>query len=694
MNARDNSYHRLKSFAIGFKDRFALLLVRSSHFDVQREWQERLSDDLKKENIQVVHIRGDDLADVFDNSDVLVSITSIIQNYIPKKERYLLSFSHFDYYMMPTFSNNLKGKDLLSENYRPEPAPPSFVQRLNVERDAIVKAFPVPIIFWASAAAVRQLAEYAPDFYDFRQFIIDLPQPTELRTLPSLPRASFIKIPKPEPLTEKTIRQLNEELESLRSQNRNEEEGKRLINILNDMATYNGSEENWNIGLSQLKEALDEAKRLNLMELQANIEGEIALFHQKLNHQDDALLHQEKANALYLYLAEKNSAIYLPGFINMLNQKAIMLVEMDKRIAAHQVYREAIKLSRELFRKEKQSNAPLLAEVLNNSAMLLTELGQWKKAEAYYQEAIELYRILPNIRYRILLALVLNNLGNLMATMNRLDEALPFHQEALHLRKLSFNANPKRYRADLSQSLYNLSLIMAEMGNFQQAKKIFDEFLKTMSYLTEYNYEFLGCGDNRTHIHGFRIELGEIETLLGQHPAVQDVLAMAREGITNGSGLTAYISLKKGQTLKPDELENFLREKLPEYMIPAHFIPLENVPLTIIGDFDRKGLPGSNNGKKTKKEKAFTSPRNDIERTLCEIWSEVLGVVKVDIHDNFYELGGDSLKVVILVSIIHDIFNVDIEIKKVFQFPTVETQAEIIQEKLQENVKIVEEAPK
>ncbi|MCP5045930.1 MAG: hypothetical protein GY940_02090, partial [bacterium] len=118
MEDQDKIYRRLLSSASGFKDRFALLLVKSSHFDVQREWRERLTDDLKRENVQVVHIRGDEMP------EELSSITSFVQSRVPSSGRWILSLSHFDYYMMPTFSSSLKGKNLLSENYEPAPAPP------------------------------------------------------------------------------------------------------------------------------------------------------------------------------------------------------------------------------------------------------------------------------------------------------------------------------------------------------------------------------------------------------------------------------------------------------------------------------------------------------------------------------------------------------------------------------------------
>ncbi|MCU0287071.1 MAG: hypothetical protein MUF15_11825 [Acidobacteria bacterium] len=130
-----------------------------------------LKQDLEKENIQIIHVRGDEFP------DELLSITSFLQQRVPASGRWILSLSNLDYLMKPTYPNKLEEKHLISQEYHPFSKPSTFLLRLNFERDAIVKTFPVPVIFWVSEAAIRQMAEHAPDFYDFRRFIIDLPQP-------------------------------------------------------------------------------------------------------------------------------------------------------------------------------------------------------------------------------------------------------------------------------------------------------------------------------------------------------------------------------------------------------------------------------------------------------------------------------------------------------------------------------------
>ncbi|MCP4150461.1 MAG: hypothetical protein GY757_22125, partial [bacterium] len=117
-NSKD--YQRLLSFAVGFKNRFALLLARTSFSDIREKWLTQLTEDLKKENIRVVHIHGDSREGNSENS-----IISLIRKHIPVSGRYILSISRFDYHMLPKFPENLKEKDLLSESYSPTPSPSS-----------------------------------------------------------------------------------------------------------------------------------------------------------------------------------------------------------------------------------------------------------------------------------------------------------------------------------------------------------------------------------------------------------------------------------------------------------------------------------------------------------------------------------------------------------------------------------------
>src|SRR5947209_4737662 len=156
--------------------------------------------------------------------------------------------------------------------------------------------------------------------------------------------------------------------------------------------------------------------------------------------------------------------------------------------------------------------------------------------------------------------------------------------------------------------------------------------------------EFLGRVDHQVKIRGFRIELGEIEAVLGQHPDIKEVVVLAREDASDAPGdkrLVAY--LVPQVPLFVEDLRNFLKDKLPHYMIPAAFVFLDALPLLTNGKVDRKALPAPDM-LRPKLEEAFVAPRNPVEETLVRIWSKILGIDKVGIHDNFFALGGASIQ--------------------------------------------------
>ena len=154
--------------------------------------------------------------------------------------------------------------------------------------------------------------------------------------------------------------------------------------------------------------------------------------------------------------------------------------------------------------------------------------------------------------------------------------------------------------------------------------------------------EFLGRIDNQVKIRGFRIELGEIEIALGEHPAVQEAIVLAREDTPTHKRLVAYVTLHPHKTLTISELHNFLRNRLPDYMLPAVLVQLDMMPLNANGKVDRHALPAPEIGR-PKLAQAFAAPRTPVEKRLVRIWREVLGIGQVGIHDNFFELGGDSI---------------------------------------------------
>jgi non-ribosomal peptide synthase protein (TIGR01720 family) len=161
-------------------------------------------------------------------------------------------------------------------------------------------------------------------------------------------------------------------------------------------------------------------------------------------------------------------------------------------------------------------------------------------------------------------------------------------------------------------------------------------------YLPDGNIEFLGRLDDQVKIRGFRIELGEIEAVLGQHPAVQETLVVVREDIPSNKRLVAYVVPKQSPAPSMQELHHFLKQQLPEYMVPSAFVLLDALPLTPNGKVDRRALPAPDT---TRPELAgaYVAPRTSVEELLAGFWADVLGLEKVGIHDNFFEVGGDSI---------------------------------------------------
>ncbi|HSE17005.1 MAG TPA: amino acid adenylation domain-containing protein [Pyrinomonadaceae bacterium] len=182
--------------------------------------------------------------------------------------------------------------------------------------------------------------------------------------------------------------------------------------------------------------------------------------------------------------------------------------------------------------------------------------------------------------------------------------------------------------------------------------------------------EYLGRIDQQVKIRGFRIELAEIESALGQHPEVKECAVVMRQSPNGDRSLLAYVvPYQQKATIRSGELRAFLRKTLPEYMIPSQFSSLEEMPLTSNGKLDRKSLPAPRQSRGDLG--SYVAPRNLVEQAMTEIWSQVLQVDRVGIHDNFFALGGHSLLATQLLSRIRRVLNVEVPLRKLFEFPTI-----------------------
>ncbi|MFE9943147.1 non-ribosomal peptide synthase/polyketide synthase [Bacillus velezensis] len=193
-------------------------------------------------------------------------------------------------------------------------------------------------------------------------------------------------------------------------------------------------------------------------------------------------------------------------------------------------------------------------------------------------------------------------------------------------------------------------------------------------WLPDGNIEYLGRIDHQVKIRGYRIELGEVEAQLLKIEAVQEAVVTALEDGDGEKQLCAYFSANT--ELMVSELRIALSQELPGYMIPSYFIQLERLPLTANGKIDRKALPAPEGGVQTGTE--YVAPRTAAEAQLAHIWQEVLGLPRIGVKDNFFDIGGHSLRATTLTAKLHKEMGVSLPLREVFRSPTIEEMAETI----------------
>ncbi|MCI0574921.1 MAG: thioesterase domain-containing protein, partial [Chloroflexi bacterium] len=191
--------------------------------------------------------------------------------------------------------------------------------------------------------------------------------------------------------------------------------------------------------------------------------------------------------------------------------------------------------------------------------------------------------------------------------------------------------------------------------------------------------EFLGRKDAQVKIRGYRIEPGEVEAVLGQHPLVREAVVTVRQGAAGDKYLAAYVVSRPGKQLAENEIRDFLRARLPEYMVPAAFVVLDTLPLTPNGKIDRQALPAPERSN-LELAKTAVPARDALELKLVRIWEEVLDVRPVGVNHNFFELGGHSLLAVRLMARIRQELTVELPLTTLFQSPTVQGLAAVLRQ--------------
>jgi acyl-coenzyme A synthetase/AMP-(fatty) acid ligase/acyl carrier protein len=182
--------------------------------------------------------------------------------------------------------------------------------------------------------------------------------------------------------------------------------------------------------------------------------------------------------------------------------------------------------------------------------------------------------------------------------------------------------------------------------------------------------EFLGRDDDQVKVRGYRIEPGEIESAMAAHPAVRQAVVVAREDTPGDKRLVGYYIAEAeadGSSAIEQSLREKLKQRLPDYMVPAAFVALDEFPLTPNGKVDRSALPAPDFAS----AREYVAPRTPVEETLAEIFSDVLGVERVGIHDDFFELGGHSLMATQVVSRVRQSLAFEAPLSALFDFPTV-----------------------
>jgi acyl carrier protein len=187
-------------------------------------------------------------------------------------------------------------------------------------------------------------------------------------------------------------------------------------------------------------------------------------------------------------------------------------------------------------------------------------------------------------------------------------------------------------------------------------------------YLPDGKIEYLGRLDQQVKIRGYRIEPGEIEAMLALHPSVQEAVLVAREDVPGEVRLVAYVMARDGAN--SNDLRGFLRQRLPEYMMPAAFVMMDAMPLLPSGKLNRKALPVPSS-LRPEMPSQYVAPQSELERIIASVWQEALGLERVGAQDNFFDLGGHSLLMAQVHTKLRETLKTDVPVIELFKYPTI-----------------------
>ena len=272
-----------------------------------------------------------------------------------------------------------------------------------------------------------------------------------------------------------------------------------------------------------------------------------------------------------------------------------------------------------------------------------------------------------------------------------IDVGKPIDNTQVYIVNEQNQLNPIGVAGELLIGGVGLSRGYLNRPNLTKEKFIPDHFNKDLnghlyrtgdlaSYMPDGNIKIYSRLDNQVKLRGFRIELGEIEAILVTHPSVDQAVAIIREEGFGDKRIVAYVTVRADQEFSEIELRGHLKKKLPDYMLPSIFVKMDTMPLTPNGKIDRKSLP-SPKMERPELSQELILPQDELQKSLSLFWGKVLKIDKIGIDDNFFDLGGDSLLSVQLVTLLEKEMKTDIPVVKFFQYPTIRSFAEYIESK-------------
>jgi acyl carrier protein len=183
--------------------------------------------------------------------------------------------------------------------------------------------------------------------------------------------------------------------------------------------------------------------------------------------------------------------------------------------------------------------------------------------------------------------------------------------------------------------------------------------------------DFLGRLDDQLKIRGFRIEPGDVEAAIRQHSSIEAAVVVGREDVAGERRLVAYVVHREAPPPRVEELCTFLHQRLPDYMVPAEFVPLPAIPLMPNGKVDKRALPAPTGDTRLRLAAVRVVPRNPVEELVAGVWAETLGHESVGVFDNFFDLGGNSLQAARVLFQIQDLLRVELPLRSLLNDPSV-----------------------